>query len=248
MTNAKETGQPHGPREKAVLLVASGDAITFDVSKVVHSIPNHVLTTQAGTLSGMNGTAVKLARSNDLVIFETTIDNTDDIAAVGILRDELDQQAKILVITPDDISLSQARMLTRAGADDVLTHPFVDGDLREHVERLTSPNPLLVLPVAPSAMKKQGKVFVVAKSRGGIGATTVAVNLAERLLGRTGMMRQKAQHSVALVDLDLQFGSIASLMDVEARDSLFHLAADGKNPDATFLQQSMVDTACGVHN
>ena len=54
------------------------------------------------------------------------------------------------------------------------------------------------------------------------------------------------RHPVALVDLDLQFGTIGSMLDLPEQDTLMTLALEGTIPDENFLRQSMPVTAGGL--
>ncbi|MER6768559.1 AAA family ATPase [Streptomyces bacillaris] len=61
-----------------------------------------------------------------------------------------------------------------------------------------------------------GTVVTVTGSKGGVGATVAAIQLA--------LAAQASGHTVALVDMDLQTGDIASYLDVQFRRSLVDLA------------------------
>lgn len=233
-------------KNKSVLLIANDASIVSQIDHAIAEIPKHDLETQLGTLSGLNGRAVEFAKANDLIVFETNGERQSDLDAMSTLRDELDQEVKIIAVTKDDITLAEARRITRAGADEVLTYPFDLEDLRDQVTRLTSPNPLVVVQQPATGSTAPAAVIAVCKASGGIGATTVAVNLANQLQGKTGMIKKSAQRRVVLVDLDLQFGAVASFVDVDPSDCLYRLAEDGTTPDATYLQQSIVTSKCGV--
>ncbi|MET7289990.1 P-loop NTPase [Streptomyces sp. NPDC005573] len=62
-----------------------------------------------------------------------------------------------------------------------------------------------------------GRVVTVSGAKGGVGATTVAIQLA--------LAAQASGRATALVDLDLQTGDIASFLDVQFRRSVADLAA-----------------------
>ncbi|MET9591160.1 AAA family ATPase [Streptomyces sp. NPDC006516] len=62
-----------------------------------------------------------------------------------------------------------------------------------------------------------GTVVTVTGAKGGVGATVAAVQIA--------LAAQTSGHTVALVDLDLQTGDIASYLDVQFRRSIVDLAA-----------------------
>ena len=100
---------------------------------------------------------------------------------------------------------------------------------------------LLVADTTPGdAAARSGHIIAVAQARGGVGATTVAVNLANSLVGQRGFLKKRTANTVALVDLDLQFGSVGPLLDLEEQDALHQLALDGTIPDANFLSQAMM--------
>jgi pilus assembly protein CpaE len=89
-------------------------------------------------------------------------------------------------------------------------------------------------------------VIGVAQSRGGLGATTLAVNLATRLLDPKGAFNKGTRHKVAILDLDIQYGSVASNLDIEPNDALYQMAADGTIPDANFVEQALCDHRSGL--
>jgi pilus assembly protein CpaE len=61
-----------------------------------------------------------------------------------------------------------------------------------------------------------GRIVTVTGAKGGVGATVAAVQLA--------LAAQASGHSVALLDLDLQSGDVASYLDVQFRRSIADLA------------------------
>jgi len=223
-----------------IAIVSGNDDVVNDITEVVKSIPNMEAEPQRSTLSGMNGSAVSFISQKDLVIFEIESEQ-QDLGVVENIRAELDRGVTLLALTREDISLAEARRLTRAGVDDVLTYPFDIVELREQLERSTRPNALV--PLQEGNGTKQAKVIAVSKSRGGAGATTIAVNLAEQLQDRKGMVKKVPTNRVCLVDMDFQFGDVASFLDIEPRNALFQMAAEGIIPDITFLRQSITTTS-----
>ncbi len=75
-----------------------------------------------------------------------------------------------------------------------------------------------------------GKVITFMKSGGGVGATTLAVQGACTLRGA----------NLALLDLDIQYGSAAFQMDVESNASILDLVATPDRIDAALLKGAMV--------
>jgi len=96
------------------------------------------------------------------------------------------------------------------------------------------------------AGKPLGQVIGICPVRGGIGASTLAVNLADQLQGRTGIFRKRTRNRVAVVDLDLQFGSIATELDLSPSPGLYKMGRDKVKPDRTFLKQCLVRHVSGL--
>lgn len=227
-------------RPICIAVISKNDYIVEEISAIVQSLPNMTTESQRSTLSGMNGAAVSFVSKKDLVIFEMDSEK-QDLTVVANIRAELDRGVTLLALTREDISLADARRLTRAGVDDVLTYPFDVAELRDQLERKTRPNTLV--PVKDEGGTKQAKVIAIAKSRGGAGATTIAVNLAEQLQRRKGIVKKVPTNRVCLVDLDFQFGDVANFLDIEPRNTLFQMAVDGIIPDINFLRQSISTTS-----
>jgi MinD-like ATPase involved in chromosome partitioning or flagellar assembly len=90
------------------------------------------------------------------------------------------------------------------------------------------------------------RLILVARSRGGMGATSLAVNLAIELQDRRGLFSASPQRKVALVDLDVQFGTAGSILDVEDRGGLLALTRMADEPDAQAVRNALVTHQSGL--
>lgn len=234
---------------RSVLLISPDTAMTDAISAALALHADLRVETQASTLAQMNGSAVKIAARFDMVVFQTRSGNPDEIEAIKALAAGQPSGATLVALADRDITLAQAMALNRAGVHDVLPIPAVDAEIGVQIARLgrhLAP-PAVAPNAAPNMAPKKGHIIAVAQSRGGVGSTTVAVNLADQLLGGRGnFMRRAPAHSVAIVDFDLQFGTVGSYLDVEEQDALLVMAQNGTIPDATFLHQSMVSLDSGL--
>jgi pilus assembly protein CpaE len=84
-----------------------------------------------------------------------------------------------------------------------------------------------------------GEIITVYGARGGLGATTLAVNLAVQLAAVT-----KAR--VALADLDLQRGDVAAFLNVTPQQSLAAIAGASGEVDDLFLHHTLTRHPSGV--
>jgi pilus assembly protein CpaE len=83
--------------------------------------------------------------------------------------------------------------------------------------------------------RPRGKVVAVYSPKGGVGSTTVATNLAVALAARP-------KTSVALIDLDLQFGDVGAALDLRGANSVAEIVNEveltSELIDETFVRHS----------
>jgi pilus assembly protein CpaE len=137
----------------------------------------------------------------------------------------------ILVGGPADDARSILRAM-RLGVREFFPNNETGGELQEVLERIQpAPAPL----AAPSG---RGRVIAIAGSKGGVGSTFVACQLAAAVheLGR----------SAVVVDLDLPFGDVALQLDLRPRHTLADVVRDEGEVDATFVRTLAEPHASGV--
>ncbi len=204
--------------------------------------PDVTLERRDASLTGLNGTAFRLMSKQDIILFRAEPSEGLDLEALRALHRSPDQHAVLVALTAPDLPLGEARRLLQVGVTDVLPWDIEAEDLVQNLTRWKRAN----LPALYDPPKVQrGRVITVAQARGGIGASTLAVNLADQLLDRRGF-RKVPRNRVAVLDLDLQFGSVASLLDLKENEALYQMATDGTVPDATYIKQSIVTTEQGL--
>jgi pilus assembly protein CpaE len=157
--------------------------------------------------------------ANPLAAFEEIVANCPDGAAAILIGDR------------DDARL--CRLLLTGGADDYLVDPFTDEDLDEAIEAVLAAQADTPPDNTAKAPAENARIIAVTGARGGVGATTIAVNLAWHLA-------HAAERKVALVDLDIGFGSAALALDLEAGRGLEEALANPERIDGLFLERAMV--------
>jgi pilus assembly protein CpaE len=88
--------------------------------------------------------------------------------------------------------------------------------------------------------KGEGKIINIVGSKGGIGTTTIAVNLA------TSLNQAKGSPSVALIDMNLLFGEIPIFLNLEAVFNWGELARNISRVDSTYLMSIMTKHPSGL--
>ena len=91
------------------------------------------------------------------------------------------------------------------------------------------------------AKEKKGLLISVIGSKGGVGATTVAVNLAVSLKETAG------EKSVALMDMNPFWGGVKLYLDIKTSFSWVEGARDIARLDATYLSNTLYKHPTGIH-
>ena len=229
----------------SILLISSDDGISAAVSDALDDIDGARVNHENMSVSQMNGAAVDMASDHDIVIFATDPSNAADLSAIEVLTDQRAGDTVYLALTDADLPLSKARALTRAGVDDVLPFPSTGNEIAEQVGHWIA-RKRAAIEERYSGGGARGKLISVQQARGGIGATTLAVNLADMLLDKRGTFKKEATNSVCIVDLDLQFGTVGDFLDVDEQEGLLQLAVESFLPDANWVEQSLVRLPSGL--
>src|SRR5512133_598791 len=136
-------------------------------------------------------------------------------------------------VTAGDKNPDWILKLIRAGAGEYLTKPVVAQELAEAVKKVAR------LQAQKSGQNgTKGAVISVYNPSGGMGTTTIAVNLAATLAASGG--------SVALVDLNLISGDTTAFLDLAPRYTLANVTAKTGQLDASFLRSVLVPHSSGV--
>jgi pilus assembly protein CpaE len=152
-----------------------------------------------------------------------------------------DKDIKCILIA-EDVSPASLHQLLRKGADEFVPYPLPEGELEAAIGRLrAAPEPVHATAKTPKPSESlpksgAGVVLAVQGLAGGTGATTLATNLAWELA-----IADKAKPpQVCLIDLSLQFGSVATFLDLPRRDVVFEMWSDTERLDEDMLRQALV--------
>ena len=172
-------------------------------------------------------------------------DETEIAAIADIIKSAAAKRIKVLVIA-EEVSPIALHQLLKLGAQEFVPYPLPDGALRDAIERMRRPPPALEA-VSGAKTKatgdRNGVVLPVQGLAGGTGATTFAVNLAWEL----ATIDKDNPPRVCLLDLDLQFGTASTYLDLPRREAVLELLSDTTSLDAEGLLQSLVTFQDRLH-
>lgn len=129
-----------------------------------------------------------------------------------------------------------------SGIRDVVTPEIVVNDLRVLLERacLAAASRRRGMEPAAESGRERGRVIAVMSPKGGVGKTTVATNLAIGL-GKVAPM------GVVIVDLDLQFGDVASGLLLEPEHSITEAVHGTAAQDSMVLKAFLTVHPAGIY-
>jgi pilus assembly protein CpaE len=127
----------------------------------------------------------------------------------------------------------------RNGAKEFLTQPVVLEELLQALQRLQQKGGRREDGSSNGVAKVNSQVIAVLGTRGGVGCTSLAVNL-----GCT--LAEDKSKSVALIDLDLAFGDTDVALDLMPAYTLADVAINIERLDMTFLRRSLIQHATGL--
>jgi pilus assembly protein CpaE len=192
------------------------------------------------------------AESLKFVAIAVNAQDEADLALVAeIVKQAKERRIKVILIA-DQISPMALHQLMRLGADDFVPYPMPERALHEAIERAkitppaamaqpakaeADPDAEVQAPTFKAKGDRDGVVLPVHGLAGGVGASTFAANLAWEL---ATIAKDKEAPRVCLLDLDLQYGSISTYLDLPRKESVFELFSDTASADSDQLLQAML--------
>lgn len=194
-----------------VLVTASSDLeerVRYAADGAFRALPRGPQPTDAEAVlaASLTGTAPEVV----------VIDGTDDVAAALTLATHLGEQnpaVSVVLVTDNAAEIGLAAL--RSGVRDIV-HPEADvPELRSVLSRAAQAARARLQSIAVTQQEAPagpeliptGRVISVVSPKGGVGKTTVSTNLAVGLA-------QRAPQATVLVDLDVQFGDVASALNL----------------------------------
>ena len=152
-----------------------------------------------------------------------------------------------VILIAEDVSPTALHMLLRQGGDEFVPYPLPENELARAIERVLTAEPE---PTAQSrsAQRKatgdrSGLVIPVQGLAGGTGATMFAVNLAWELAN----IEKDDPPKVCLIDLDFQFGTAATYLDLPRREAVLEMLTDTEAMDSETFMQALLTYEHKLH-
>lgn len=156
-----------------------------------------------------------------------------------VLEQRKDGPSAIAMTEDRDAELVMRAM--RVGMKEFLWKPFPPEQLNDILVRVGQAT-------AATGNKKLGKLIPVVGMSGGVGATTIATNLAVEIGKLVDPQPvNNTRPKVAVVDLDFRFGQVALFLDAQPTYTIAELCESPEELDAQMIDRAMVRHSTGIH-
>jgi pilus assembly protein CpaE len=183
----------------------------------------------------------------DILLMDINMPGMDGIATTERISATYPTTSIIMMSVQGEADYLRRSML--AGAREFLVKPFSSDELtasirQVHVREKQKRGRMVVAfqgtPGGSDAGKRNGKIVTLFAPKGGVGRTTLAVNLAVALAG-------EQRQVVTLMDGSFQFGDVGVLLNLNPKNkSIIDVVADPSSTDEDLVDTSLINHSTGI--
>ncbi len=183
----------------------------------------------------------------DILLMDINMPGMDGIATTERVSANFPMTSIIMMSVQGEADYLRRSML--AGAREFLVKPFSSDELTASIRQVfireKQKRSRMMVP-APGAVgsgdpdRKNGKIVTLFAPKGGVGRTTLAVNLAVAMAG-------EQRQTVTLVDGSFQFGDVGVLLNLNPKNkSIIDVVADPSSTDEDMVDTSLINHSTGI--
>ncbi len=201
--------------------------------------------------NGREGVEQAAELKPDIVLMDINMPGMDGIQASELISQQDPNIQVVMMSVQGEADYLRRSML--AGAREFLIKPFSSEELANSLRRVhqlaatrrvlintAAPPPTEPVTPLPTPQRPKGaKVIALYSPKGGVGVTTVAVNLAIAL-------REEARARVALIDASFQFGDVGVLLNLPTNRTIWDIVEAKNDPDEDLLRGVLAVHSSGI--
>jgi pilus assembly protein CpaE len=222
------------PTQKFSIVIIDSEPDSIDrMVKYINELGNHAMVDGVAT-TFESGFELVHKKKPKVVIMEVGQDIDQAIEQMKAILGRFPDVS--IFATSGDKSSDTILRVMRAGADEYILRPVAETDLDSALQK----HGRLWISKAGPEEERGGTVFTFFSPKGGVGATTIAVNLATHIYDLT-------KKSTLLVDLDLNAGDASTFFNIKPSYSISDVTANMSRLDKSFLKGVITRHESGVH-
>lgn len=238
-----------GDKEKIRLLIVDDIPETRENLRKLLFFESDIDVVGAAT-NGEEGIQMAVELQPDIVLMDINMPGVDGITASERISQQVPFCQIIMMSVQGEADYLRRSML--AGAREFLIKPFSSDELVSSIRRVyqlgatrrqampaMTQIPSGATLATPATPQEKGKIVTVFSAKGGVGCSTIAVNVAIAL-------QQNAASKVALVDTSLQFGDVGVLLNLYASRTIADLASHVDELDNELINDIFIAHSSGI--
>jgi pilus assembly protein CpaE len=218
--------------------VARSSEVKKALQVALADMPDIGLDVEVGELAVINGALLGKIGGGEIVFLDLDPHSERELTMLRRIVEE-NRGRSAIIATTQDVSTGTLRQLMRQGVDDCLPQPLATGEV---VDAIATARRKLR---QSQGQRGTGKAIGVLRAKGGMGASLIALNLALEL--QRPKKRGELGKEACLVDLDLQFGDLSPLLDLQPRQSLDEIIRNPRRLDGVLLRSLATRHGSGLH-
>jgi pilus assembly protein CpaE len=196
---------------------------------------NQIIADIIGATGGFEVLQERDTRKPDLLFFELGPDAEKEMTMIESLLKA--NEVGAVFLTAENAEPAVLMRAIRLGAKEFFPQPIKIDEVKQAFETFK----LQSKELKQSGEHKSGKIISIFGSKGGVGTTTVAVNLAMSLL------QVKKGQSVVLVDMNTLFGEVPLFLEITPKFHWGEITKNIERLDNTFLTNILTRHESGIH-
>ncbi|WP_298359527.1 AAA family ATPase [uncultured Litoreibacter sp.] len=242
-TNPTPKMEPNAPTEQVsgvrILVISDNNGLGQMIGAALGADAETKVDYARNALADLKDQDPAFLEGYNIVVFEAHPGNDLELHSLRKLTAIRPEGTKFLAMTAGELTLAYAKELMEVGVDEVLPLSAIRPDLQDTV----SLEPHVDKEVARRDTEdKNGVIIGMSQTRGGIGATSLALALAYQM-SLAPKKKKKAEPApykrVAVVDFDIQNGTLGAYVDVEDNGRVIEMLRAGILPSADELKAMM---------
>jgi pilus assembly protein CpaE len=210
------------PKKTFRVIAVTNDAGIVSAMAALAEIPGFAIETRSGPVSGEK--LVNAAAESDLLLLDVDLRSDRILDVLASIKFRVPT-----IVLADQPTLEDMRRLMRMGITDIVERAPTKLDLLRTIETVMQADAQMLRSNAGRSGDNLSIAFIGAT--GSAGSTTLAVHVAAALA--------KSGQEVGLLDFDLQFGSVAHALDIDAEYSMLDIISAPDRLDGALLRGLM---------